>query len=98
MSEQQEQYYIVRCDRAGVFFGRIKERTHVEVVMQAVRKIWYWSGAAAVEQLAMTGPKNPEECKITMEVPEMTVMDPVQIIPCTQEATDVIRRIAAWKR
>ena len=93
-----EQYFIVRCDRAGVFFGRIKERTHDEVVMESVRKIWFWSGAAAVEQLAMTGPKNPQQCKITMEVPEMTVMDPVQIIPCTREAVEVIQQVAVWKR
>lgn len=95
---EKQEFFIVRCDRAGVFFGRIKERTHDEVTMQDVRKIWFWSGAAAVEQLAMTGPRNGSECKITMEVPEMTVMDPVQIIPCTQEAVDVIQRIAVWKR
>lgn len=95
---EKEQTYIVRCDRAGVFFGQIKERTHNEVTMQNVRKIWFWSGAAAVEQLAMTGPRNPGECKITMEVPEMIVMDPVQIIPCTQEAAEVIRQTAVWKR
>lgn len=92
-----EQYFIVRCDRAGVFFGKIKERTHDEVTMTQARKIWYWIGAAAVEQLAMTGPKKPKECKFTMEVPEMTVMDPVQIIPCTQEAAEVIQQVAIWK-
>lgn len=90
-------FYIVRCDRAGVFFGQIKERTHDEVTMANVRKIWYWSGAAAVEQLAMTGPQNPRDCKITMEVPEMIVMDPVQIIPCTKEAAEAIRQTAIWK-
>lgn len=93
-----DQYYIVRCDRAGVFFGKIKERNGTDVVMTEVRKIWFWSGAAAVEQLAMNGPKNPSQCKITVEVPEMTVIDPVQIIPCTQTAKETIQRIAAWKR
>lgn len=95
---ETEQTYIVRCDRAGVFFGQIKERTHNEVTLTNARKIWFWSGAAAVEQLAMTGPKRPNDCKITMEVPEMIVMDPVQIIPCTQEAAEVIRQTAVWKR
>lgn len=93
-----QQYFIVRCYGAGVFFGKIKERKEKEVTLQDCRKIWYWSGAAAVEQLAMTGPKNPKECKITVRVPEMIVMDPLQIIPCTQEAVDVIERIAEWKR
>lgn len=93
-----QQYYIVRCYGAGVFFGQIKERAEKEATLLNARKIWYWSGAAAVEQLAMTGPKNPNDCKITVEVPEMIVMEPVQIIPCTDEARDVIKRIAEWKR
>lgn len=96
--DKAEQRYIVRCYGAGVFFGGIKERKDKEVTLVDARKIWYWSGAAAVEQLAMTGPKNPGECKITVKVPEMIVMEPLQIIPCTEEAAAVIERIAEWKR
>ena len=92
-----EQYYIVRCDRAGVFFGRITDRRGNEVDMADVRKVWYWSGAAAVEQLAMDGVKNPEACRITVEVPQMTVMEAIQIIPCTDEATENLRSVALWK-
>lgn len=44
------QDYIVRCDRAGVFFGKIKERSGSEVTMTEVRKLWSWDGACAVEQ------------------------------------------------
>lgn len=93
-----QQYYIIRTDRAGLFFAQIKERRGDEVDLVKCRKIWYWSGAAAVEQLAMTGPKNASECKITMEVPEMTVLGAIQLIPCTQEAAETIQRIAVWKR
>lgn len=91
-------YYIVRCDRAGVFFGRIKERSEKEVVMTDVRKLWYWDGACAVEQLATEGTTEPENCKFTVTVPEMSVMDPVQIIPCTDKAEKTIRKVPVWKR
>ena len=94
----EEQYYIIRSVQAGVFFAQIGGRRGNEVDLVKARKIWYWSGAAAVEQLAMTGPKNGKECKITIEVPGMTVMEVCQIIPCTQEAVDTIQRIAVWKR
>ena len=50
-----EKYYIVRADRAGVFFGNIKERNGSEVTMTNVRRLWYWDGACAVEQLAVNG-------------------------------------------
>lgn len=39
---------IVRCDRAGVFFGAIKEHRGTEATMTNVRKLWYWNGACAV--------------------------------------------------
>lgn len=92
-----QQYYIVRSYKAGVFFGQIRERRGDEVDLVNVRKIWYWSGAAAVEQMAMEGVKNPGECKFTMEVSSMTVLEAVQIIPCTEQATENIRSVAAWK-
>lgn len=38
------QKYIVRADRAGVFFGEIESRTGSEVTMRNVRRIWRWDG------------------------------------------------------
>lgn len=60
------QDYIVRCDRAGVFFGKIKERNGSEVTMAEVRKLWSWGGACAVEQLAKDGTKTPGDCRFTV--------------------------------
>lgn len=45
-----EQKYIVRADRAGVFFGEIESRTGSEVTMRNVRHIWYWEGANSISQ------------------------------------------------
>lgn len=93
----ENKYYIVRTDKAGVFFGKIKERNHEEVTMTDVRKIWYWEGACAVEQLAMDGVKTPDKCKFTVVVPEMTIMSPIQIIPCTDKAVESLSGVAVWK-
>ena len=95
--EQNNQYYIVRCDRAGVFFGKIKERSETEVVMTDVRKLWYWDGACAVEQLATNGTAKPKQCKFTVTVEEMSVMNPIQIIACTDKAVKSIKGVAEWK-
>ena len=91
------QYFIVRTNRAGVFFGKIKERSHDEVTMTDVRKVWYWDGACGVEQLAMDGTTAPRKCKITVVVPEMTIADPIQIIPCTKKATESLSGVPVWK-
>lgn len=93
----ENQKFIVRADRAGVFFGEIKERSALEITMTNVRKIWYWEGACAVEQLAMDGTTNPDECKFTVTVPEMVIANPIQIIPCTEKATESLAGVREWK-
>lgn len=98
MKINENQFYVVRTTNAGVFFGKIKEASHDEVTMTEVRKIWHWDGACAVEQLAMDGTKRPNDCKFTVTVPEMTIMDPIQIIPCTEKATTSLAGVAVWQR
>ncbi len=96
--DNKEQYFIVRCDCAGVFFGKIKERTSDEVTMTDVRKLWYWAGANAVEQLAADGTKQPQNCNFTITVSEMVIANPIQIIPCTEAAVTNIKAVREWKR
>lgn len=91
-------YYIVRADRAGVFFGKIKERNHKEVTMTDVRKIWYWDGACSVEQLAIDGTSKPNDCKLTVVVPVMIIADPIQIIPCTDKAVESLSGVKIWQK
>lgn len=90
--------YIVRCDRAGVFYGEIKERRGDEVTMTNVRKLWYWEGASAVEQLARGGTKKPDKCKFTVTVPEMELMGVIQVLPCTEAAAASIEAVKEWKQ
>lgn len=92
-----EKYYIVRARSAGVFFGKIKERTPSEVTMTEVRKIFYWNGACAVEELAMNGTARPDNCQLTIVVPEMVIAEPIQIIPCTDKAIKSLTEVKVWK-
>ena len=63
MKTETNQFYIVRSDRAGIFFGQIKEKKDNSIVMTNVRKIFYWDGAAAIEQIAISGVDNKSKCK-----------------------------------
>ncbi len=93
----KEQYYIIRADRAGVFFGHIKSREGSEVVLTDVRRIWYWDGACSLSQLATEGTKKPNECKFTVTVPKMTVLGVIEVIPCTDRAVESIMAVKEWK-
>ena len=89
-------FYIVRADRAGVFFGHIRERVGSEVTMTDVRRLWYWSGACSLSQLAVDGVKNPGECKFTVIVPEMTILGVIEIIPANEAAVKGIEAVKPW--
>lgn len=93
----QEQFYIIRCKDAGVFFGHVKERNGSEAVLTDVRRIWYWNGAASLSQMAMEGVSQPKMCKFSMTVPEMTVLGVIELIPCTEAAVESIRGVAVWR-
>ena len=68
-------YVIVRCDRAGVFAGVLKEKNGREVILTDCRRLWYWSGANSISQLAKDGTKEPRDCKFTVTVEVVTLPD-----------------------
>lgn len=89
---------IVRGDRSGVFFGTLKEKDGQEVVLVECRRLWYWDGAASISQLAVDGTTNPSECKFTVVVDEIAILDAIEIIPCTENAIESIENVRVWKR
>jgi DNA-directed RNA polymerase subunit RPC12/RpoP len=96
-AEKAEPYYIVRADRAGVFFGHVKARSGSEVTMTGVRRLWYWSGAASLSQMAVEGVSCPHDCKFTVTVPEMTILGAIEIIPCSEAAASCILEVPEWR-
>ena len=98
MEAKNNQMYVVRCEQAGVFFGQIKERKGDEVTMTNARKLWYWDGACAVEQLAVDGTKKPDDCKFTVTVSEMVLTGVIQILACTDKAAESLAAVREWKR
>jgi hypothetical protein len=89
---------IVRADKAGVFYGTLSAKNQLEVQLTNARKLYYWDGACAVEQIALDGVKLPETCKFTVTVEEITISNYIQIIPCTENACKKIESVLPWKK
>lgn len=89
--------FIVRCDRAGVFYGEIVSRNGKEVEMKDVRNIWYWDGAATVMQLAAEGVSKPNTCKFSVPVESLVLLEAIQIIPCTDKAVESLDAVKPWR-
>lgn len=98
MENKKEQYYIIRCAQAGVFFAKIAERRGDEADLVDCRRLWYWDGAASLSQLATEGVNAPKNCKFTVTVPGMTVLGVIEIIPCSERAVKSIKGVREWKR
>lgn len=93
----EKQRYIIRGDRSGVFFGEIKARDGREVTIRHCRRLWYWSGAASLSQLAEEGVKHPGDCEFSVTVDELIVLDAIELIPCTDAACASIDAVKVWK-
>ena len=88
---------IIRANRAGVFFGTLTEKNGDEVTIQNCRRIWYWSGASSLSELATKGVTSPIDSKFCVPVEEIAVLGVIEIIPCTEQAIANIESVPVWK-
>lgn len=89
---------LIRGNRSGVEFGELVSQNGSEVTLKNARRIWYWDGAASLSQLAKDGTSNPSNCKFTVFVDSITILDTIEIIPCTIKAIKSIEEVRVWKR
>lgn len=88
---------LIRGNRSGVEFGELVSQNGSEVTLKNARRIWYWDGAASLSQLAKDGTSNPSNCKFTVFVDSITILDAIEIIPCTDKAVKSIEEVKVWK-
>jgi len=89
---------MIRTYSAGVHFGYLKSHKDKQVELVNARRVWYWSGACSLSQLAMEGSKKPTECKISMEVPSIILTEAIEIIPIAEAGKTNLNSIAVWKQ
>ena len=89
---------IVRAKNAGVFYGVLESKEGNEVVLTNARKLWYWDGACAVEELAVSGTLKPNNCKFTVKIKSTGIIGVTQILPTTKNAQKSIEGVKPWKR
>ena len=94
----EEKYVMVRGDRSGVFVGNLEKREGREVTLTNARRIWYWSGAASLSQLAQSGTSDPENCKFPEPVDRILILDAIEILTVSEEAKKSIEGVKIWKK
>ncbi len=64
--------------------------------MTNARRLWYWSGAASLSELAVGGTKRPGDCKFPVAVPSIVLTEAIEIISVTDEARNSIESVPTW--
>src|SRR5688572_3196480 len=61
-------FYIIRAEKAGVFMGKIAFIEGSTIGINALRRLYYWSGALDASQLAKEGVTKPGSCKFSEQL------------------------------
>jgi hypothetical protein len=65
--------------------------------MTNARRLWRWSGAASLSQLAVEGVSDPDNCKFPCKVETIILLQVVEIIPCTDKAVSSVEEVEEWQ-
>jgi hypothetical protein len=76
---------LIRTYSAGVHFGILVERNGQEVHLKNARRLWSWSGALSLSEIAMKG-IDLENSKVSVPVEEILLTQAIEIIPISKSS------------
>lgn len=90
-------YVIVRTYSAGCFAGELVKRVGKEVTLANARRLWYWTGAATLSQLAQSGSTKSAQCKFPEAVSQIVLTEAIEVISATDVAKVSIESVPVWR-
>ena len=78
------EFCIVRTHSAGVHAGTLLECNGTAVLLGDATRIWRWSGAFTLSEMANHG--CGEDSRIAEKVERILLTQAIEVIPCTEEA------------
>ena len=94
-------YVIARCNGAGVHAGIVESTSATHTVLKDARRIWYWSGAASLSEIAVYGlnPAKSAQSKIAAQVPLIRLRDSdiCELIVCQPNGQKSIEGAPEWR-
>lgn len=94
---KKKKYVIVRAQSAGVFAGELESEEGQAVVLTSARRLWYWTGAASLSQMAVTGTSKPGSCKFPVAVPRVKLYQVIEVLDVTDYARKSIEEVPEWR-
>jgi len=101
MKKDQQQFHIVRADKAGVFMCKILSKVGDAYTVSSARRLYYWSGALDVTMIARDGVTNSGSCKFSVQLGEediSTIHNVLESHPVSEKALKIINAVPEWKQ
>ena len=99
--KKDQQFHIVRADKAGVFLCRVQSVTGTDYKVTNFRRLYYWSGALDVSMVASEGVTNPSGCKFSIQLGDSdvsTIHNVIEAHPVSEKALEILNKVVAWKK
>lgn len=100
MASKKLPFVIIRGTAAGVHAGELVslDKATRSCVLRHARRIWHWSGAATLSELAVYGAKNAMACKFGAAVEHQEIVgDVAEVIYCQAAGAKMIREQPEWR-
>lgn len=92
-----KKHFVMVRSTAGVFVGELERYENAEATLKDVRRLWYWTGAASLSQLAQEGTSRPSDCKFPCEVDRIIIPNVMEMQDVTEKAKKTIDAVPVWK-
>ncbi len=89
---------IIRAFASGVHFGTLTAQHGRQVELIDARRLWGWDAAPhgiSLSEVATHGPVGSRS-KICCVVEEMSILDALEVIPCSDTAVGVIEKAEVY--
>ena len=89
---------IIRSYASGVHFGTLVSQDGRQIELSNARRLWSWDVSPhgiSLSEVAIYGPVGPRS-KICCAVAAISILDGIEVIPCTDESARVIEEAKAY--
>ena len=81
---------IIRTFSAGVHFGTLVERSGKEVLLSNAKRIWSWTGANTLHEVATEGVGVTS--KVSSLIKVILLTEVIEILPCEDKAISCLEK------
>lgn len=96
MATKAKRIVVVRTYSAGVHVGELVSQKGKEVVLKNSRRLWRWSGANSLNEVATKG-VDENYTRLSEPVAQVGLTEAIEVLTCSQEAASNLTR-SRWAK